>query len=88
MADIVLLSVFWRCLSASTNHLAESSFWRTKVAASFWARSEEPFASISRSAYFLLTRSSGTEKRGIVKDSSPSFSSRTKSGTICCAWSV
>ena len=70
---------------ASTNHFAESSFFFTKAAASFFSLSDEFAASISMSAYFLFTFSSGTEKRGIESFSSPSRYSRRKSGTICWA---
>ena len=41
IAFMVLSRVLCLCLMASTNHLAESSFFLTKVAASFFSLSEE-----------------------------------------------
>ena len=67
MARMVLSSVFWRWRRASMNHLAESIFCFTKLAASFSAfeSDKRPFSMISE--YFRLMRSSGMEKRGMVR---------------------
>ena len=88
IACIVLLSVFCLCVRASTNHLALSIFSFTKLAASFFSLSLPPRAFSSIAAYFLLMRISGILNRGIMKDTSPSSSLSTKSGTICSVTSA